>query len=120
MRVALAAILVLLFVAEVDARPGRRRSRGTGYTTYSTTYTGSSWGSDPASVASAKAAAAAARGVKGHLGGGYGGANAEGVAFSTYSAQNALNNCCFTGQRSVAASAVVRGSDGWYAVKLYW
>lgn len=27
--------------------------------------------------------------------------------------------CCFTGQRPVAGSAVVRGSDGWYAVKIY-
>ena len=54
------------------------------------------------------------------LGGGYGGANAEGVGFSTYSAQDALNHCCYTGQRRVAGSSVVRGSDGWYAVKIYW
>jgi len=72
-------------------------------------------------VAAAKAQYSANRQIKGrHVGGGYGGANAEGVAFSAHSAQQALNNCCYTGQRRVAGSSVVRGSDGWYAVKIYW
>jgi hypothetical protein len=113
MRIAIAAILVLVFVCDVDARPRRRRN-----TSVSTTTT--VYGGDPQAVASAKAQIAASRGIKGHIGGGYGGANAEGVSFSTFSAEHALNNCCYTGQRRVAGSSVVRGADGWYAVKIYW
>ena len=122
MRVALAVLLVGVFVCEVDARP-RRRARWSNTVSYrnTTTYsTRASWAGGPQAVAQAKAQQAAARRVKGHLGGGFGGGNAEGVGFSTYSAQNALNNCCFTGQRALAGSAVVRGSDGWYAVKIFW
>ncbi len=114
-RIAIAAFLVLLFVCDADARPRWRRSRTTYTTTSSKTWTGG-----PQDVASAKAQYSASRHIKGHVGGSYGGANAEGVAFSTYSAQSALNNCCYTGQRRVAGSSVVRGSDGWYAVKIYW
>lgn len=115
-RIALAVLLVFVFVCDADAWPRRRRS-----TTYSTTYnTNISWSGGPQSVASAKAQYSASRRIKGHLGGGYGGANAEGWGFSTSSAQGALNSCCYTGQRRVAGSSVVRGSDGWYAVKIYW
>ena len=111
MRYAIAAFLVLMFVCEADARPRLRRSR---------TYSAKSFSGGPQSVAAAKAQYCASRGIKGHVGGGYGGANAEGVGFSTRSAQQALNSCCYTGQRRVAGSSVARGSDGWYAVKLYW
>jgi hypothetical protein len=62
----------------------------------------------------------AARGRVGHPGWGFGGAHAEGAGFSTASAQSALQNCCYYGQRRIAASAVVRGSRGWYATILYW
>lgn len=123
LRIAIAAVLVVAFVSDASARPRRRRAnnnRQTQNVRYTSSYGGNSYSGGPQSVASNKASQAASRGVKGHLGGGYGGANAEGVGWSTYSAQNALNNCCFTGQRTVAGSAVVRGSDGWYAVKLYW
>lgn len=55
-----------------------------------------------------------------HPGGGFGGARAEGVG-SAGSASAALANCCFTGQRRLAASAVVQGANGrWYACKLFW
>ena len=121
LRVLVAAVLVVAFVTDVDARPRRRRART--YASYNygwTTTTTSSYGGGPQEVATAKAQQAASWGAKGHIGGGYGGANAEGVGFSAYSAQQALNNCCFTGQRSVAGSAVVRGNDGWYAVKIFW
>ena len=114
-RIAIAAFLVLLFVCDADARPRWRRSR-----TYTATTSSHSWSGGPQSVASAKAQYSASRNIKGHVGGGYGGANAEGVGFSTASAQSALNGCCFTGERRVAGSSVVRGSDGWYAVKIYW
>jgi hypothetical protein len=114
MRVMIAAFLVVVFVCQVDARPWRRS--GTSQTSRSSTvYSGG-----PQAVASAKAQRAASHRIKGHLGGGFGGGNAEGVGFSTRSAQDALNNCCFTGQRRVAGSSVVRGSDGWYAVKIYY
>lgn len=122
LRFLMAAALIVVFVSDLDARPRRRRgfSRQT-YTNYTwTNNTATSYGGGPQEVAAAKAQQAASWGVKGHIGGGFGGANAEGVGFSTYSAQNALNNCCFTGQRPVAGSAVVRGNDGWYAVKMYW
>ena len=122
LRLVVAAIVVFVVVSDVDARPWRRRrAYYTNYnTTYQTYYTTTSWAGGPQEVAEAKAQQSAARGIKGHLGGGFGGAYAEGVGFSTYSADAALNSCCFTGQRVVAGSAVVRGNDGWYAVKMYW
>ena len=113
MRMAMAALLVVLWVSNADAWP--RRSSGNRTSGTKMVFSGG-----PQAVAEAKAARAAAQRIKGHLGGGYGGASAEGVAFSTYSAQHALNSCCFTGQRRVAGSSVVRGSDGWYAVKIYY
>ena len=112
MRIAIAAFLVLSFTCDADAWPRQRRSRTTG--------TKKTWSGGPQEVASAKAQYAASRGIRGHVGGGFGGASAEGVGFSAHSAQQALNNCCFTGQRRVAGSSVVRGSNGWYAVKIYW
>ncbi len=111
-RIAMAALLVVLCASSADAWP--RRS-----TASRTSSTKTVWTGGPQSVAEAKAQRAAAQRTKGHLGGGFGGGNAEGAGFSTYSAQDALNHCCFTGQRRVAGSSVVRGSDGWYAVKIY-
>ena len=73
----------------------------------------------PQATAEQKAHQKASRGVKGHIGGGFGGANAEGVGFSTRSAADALANCCFAGQRPCVGASVVRGRDGWYAVRLY-
>ena len=110
-RFLISALLIFVLVADADARP-RRRSN--------TTSNSYSYSGGPQQVAERKAQQSAARGIKGHLGGGFGGANAEGVGFSTSSAQQALNHCCYTGQRRVAGSSVVRGSDGWYAVKIYW
>jgi hypothetical protein len=121
MRVLVATLLVCLLAADADARGRRRRATyRTNQTTYTYAYSQNNYAGGPESVAVTKAQQAAAWAAKGHIGGGFGGANAEGVGFSTYSAINALNNCCFTGQRALAGSAVVRGSDGWYAVKLYW
>jgi hypothetical protein len=113
MRITMAVLLIVLCAAEADAR-SRRRTTGT-----VTTGTGTVWAGGPQEVATAKAQQAASLGAKGHLGGGYGGGNAEGVGFSTRSAEDALNHCCFTGQRPLAGSSVVRGADGWYAVKIY-
>ncbi len=120
-RMAMAVLFVTLLVVEADARPrwrpGILRSRSTAA---SARVSNRSWSGGPQEVATAKAERAAALGFKGHLGGGFGGGNAEGFGFSTTSAQHALNNCCFTGQRPVAGAAVARGRDGWYAVKIYY
>ncbi len=120
-RMALAFLFVALLTVQADARtrwrPGVFRSRTP---SVSARVSGRAWSGGPQEVATAKAERAAALGIKGHLGGGFGGGNAEGVGFSTVSAQHALNNCCFTGQRRVAGSAVARGRDGWYAVKIYY
>lgn len=116
-RFAIAMFLIVVCVSNADAR-GRRWGRSTRTYSASTSYTTYSGG--PQAVAFAKAQRSASAGISGHLGGGFGGGNAEGVGFSTYSAQAALNNCCYTGQRTVAGSAVVRGASGWYAVKIYW
>lgn len=54
-----------------------------------------------------------------HWGGSFAGCTYEGVGCST-TAQGALNNCCYTGQKPLAASAVAQGSNGmFYAVKLF-
>ncbi|MBE41813.1 MAG: hypothetical protein CL480_11330 [Acidobacteria bacterium] len=76
--------------------------------------------SGPQLVANRKASDMARMGFMGHLSGGYGGANVEGVGWGPTPA-SALNQCCFTGQRPVAAQCVVRGANGmWYACKLFW
>lgn len=113
MRIAIAVWLVVLCACDAAARPRRQTAGGR------TPDTKTVWTGGPQSVAAAKAQRAASLGIKGHLGGGFGGANAEGVGFSTRSAQDALSRCCFTGKRAVAGSSVVRGFDGWYAVKVY-
>ena len=116
---ALVFSIVLVDCMTAEARPRRRRARRQN-NTYSAPQSNYSFSGGPQAVAESKASTAASRGIKGHLGGGYSGANAEGVGWSTYSAQNALNNCCFTGQRRVAGQSVVRGNDGWYACKVFW
>jgi len=114
-------LLVFFIASTADAGPLKRlfgrRYRSNNSVSYSG---GGNFGGSPQAVAVNKANFAASRGIKGHVGGGFGGGNAEGVGFSTYSAANALNNCCFTGQRKLAGSAVVRGRDGWYACKIFW
>jgi hypothetical protein len=87
--------------------------------TRTATRTVSSSFSSPQAAASFKAARMAATGVFRHLGGGFGGGHAEGIGYSTSSPQAALNACCYTGQKRVAGSSVVRGKGGWYACKIY-
>ena len=71
-------------------------------------------------LAQQKAQRAAAANLKGHIGGSLGGARYEGVGWSTASAQHAIQNCCYWGQRPVSQIGVARGSDGWYACVLYY
>ena len=55
-----------------------------------------------------------------HPGGSFAGLHYEGVGSGSTAAQ-ALGNCCYTGKRRCAASAVVRGSNGrYYACKLFY
>ena len=44
----------------------------------------------------------------------------EGVGFSTSSAQDALDRCCYSRSGMVVVdSSVARGAGGWYAIKRY-
>ncbi len=109
------ALLVVCAMAvwapEASAWPRRSRT----VDVQRTVYTGT-----PQQVAQAKAEKMAALGMRGHLGGGFGGCRAEGTGRGKTAAA-ALSVCCFTGQRTCAAAAVVRGKGGlWYAVKLFW
>lgn len=58
----------------------------------------------------------AAVGVMAHRGGRY---RYEGVGFSTSSAQDAIRNCCYYGQRPAVEIGVSRGRRGWYACIRY-
>lgn len=51
-----------------------------------------------------------------HMGGNY---RYEGVGFSTVSAQAAIRNCCYYGQRTPVEIGVARGARGWYACVRY-
>lgn len=46
-------------------------------------------------------------------------ARAEGVGFSTISAQDALRRCCYMGQRPLVGYSVVRGRRGYFATAQY-
>ena len=71
-------------------------------------------------LAQRKAQRAAQMGLRGHLGGSLGGARYEGVGWSSLSPQNAIQNCCYWGQRPASQIGVARGNDGsWYACVLY-
>ena len=91
---------------------------------YAQIYTSSAPGSSDnvqPGLAQQKAVQAAQSGIQGHLGGGLGGAKYEGVGWSNYSAQSAINSCCFWGVRPTAQIGVSKGSDGfWYACVLYY
>ena len=62
------------------------------------------------------ASTSAAQGRMAHRGGSY---RYEGVGFSAASAQQAIRNCCYYGQRTPIEIAVSRGRNGWYACVRY-
>lgn len=70
-------------------------------------------------IAQRKAQQQAAEGRMRHVGGSLGSGGYEGVGFSTRSAEDAVRNCCYWGQRTPTAVAVSRGPNGWYANVLY-
>lgn len=110
----LAVCFVLTFlVGDAQARVFRRR------VTTNTSVSVNVY-SSPDHAANDKATKMATQCRMAHLGGGYGGGNAEGVGCGTSEAA-ALNNCCFTGVRRLAAAAVAVGRNGmYYACKIFW
>jgi hypothetical protein len=66
--------------------------------------------------AQASAQSSAQCGRIAHRGGSY---RYEGVGFSTASAQAAIRNCCYYGQRTPVEIGVSRGRNGWYACVRY-
>ena len=70
-------------------------------------------------IAQRKAQQQAAEGRMRHVGGTLGTGGYEGVGFSTRSAEDAVRNCCYWGQRTPTAVGVSRGPNGWYATVLY-
>lgn len=56
------------------------------------------------------------RGSMGHCGGNRG---YEGVGFSSRSADEAIKNCCYWGQKTPIEIGVARGRNGWYACVRY-
>lgn len=116
MRVAAACVVAFLVVSSVIPEAeglGRRRWRQRrAVTSYHLT-------GGPQQVAEQKAAIQARSNSMFHPAGGFGGGYAEGVGCAG-TAQGALANCCFTGQRVVLGAAVRQGSNGlWYACKIY-
>jgi hypothetical protein len=70
-------------------------------------------------VAKQKAQQQASEGRMRHVGGSMGLGRYEGVGFSTTSADAAVRQCCYWGQRSPTGIGVARGANGWYATVLY-
>jgi hypothetical protein len=94
------------------------------YSSAQQTYTASATSFSQANVstglAQRKARQAAQGRIRGHIGGGLGGAKYEGVGWSSQSAQQAIQQCCYWGTRPTAQIGVSRGADGvWYACVLY-
>lgn len=48
------------------------------------------------------------------------GGRAEGIGFSTVSADHAIKSCCYWNQRKPREIGVARGPRGWYACVRYW
>jgi hypothetical protein len=71
------------------------------------------------SIAQAKANLQASQGRMRHVGGSFGAGRYEGVGFSTVSADDAIRQCCYWGQRTPVDIGVAKGSSGWFATVLY-
>ncbi len=70
-------------------------------------------------IAQRKAQQQAAEGRMRHVGGSLGSGGYEGVGFSTRSAEDAIRQSCYWGQRQPTGVGVARGANGWYATVLY-
>lgn len=120
LRYLILGILLVGLVADFSEARGRRRGRRSrvAYNNAQSHANGVAIGGNAQQVAEQKASLQARRGWMGHPGGSMGGGTYEGVGFSTYSAQAALNNCCNNGSTIIGQSAV-RGANGWYACRIY-
>jgi hypothetical protein len=74
----------------------------------------------PAAVGSAqwKAEQSARMCSVAHIGGGFGGGSFEGNGYGA-TPQQAIQNCCFWGQRTPIEIGVARGANGYYATVFY-
>ena len=97
-------MLTLLFVSNVEAKPNRSYSYANNVYSANT------------STAQGVAQIQASKGYCGHFGGNTG---YEGVGFSTMSADHAIRNCCYWGQKTPVDIGVARGNNGWYACVRY-
>jgi len=70
------------------------------------------------STAQWKAEQLAASGSLVHLGGGFAGGSAEGIGYGS-TAEEAIQRCCYFGQRTPIEIGTAQGATGWYAVVLY-
>lgn len=71
------------------------------------------------SIAQNKSNTQAAQGRMRHVGGSMGSGHYEGVGFSSRSADEAIRNCCYWGQKTPIDIATARGANGWYATVIY-
>jgi hypothetical protein len=117
-KVVLMLLVLGLVSVEAQARGRGLFRRTTRYT--STVRSSVTFSGGPQAVAEQKAERAARLGLRHHQGGSFGGVSYEGIGFGS-TPQQALNNCCYSGQRRVAGQHVVQGANGiWYAVRLYY
>jgi hypothetical protein len=70
------------------------------------------------SIAQTRSNIQASQGMMRHVGPVVGG-SCEGVGFSTYSANDAIQRSCYWGQRTPVNIGVARGRNGWYATVIY-
>lgn len=70
-------------------------------------------------TAQAKAEQQAREGSCRHVGGAFAGGTAEGVGFSTVSADDSIRRVCFWGQKTPLEIGVARGPRGWHACVIF-
>ncbi len=70
-------------------------------------------------IAKQKAQKQASQGRLQHVGGSFGSGRYEGVGFSTRSADDAIRNACYWGQKTPVGIGVAKGANGYYATVLY-
>lgn len=103
----------------VDAATGIVQANSTTPSSTTTT-TSAPVMAQPAAVGSAqwKAEQSARMGSVAHIGGGFGGGSYEGNGFGP-TADQAIRNACFWGQRTPIEIGVARGANGYYATIFY-
>lgn len=117
-RLVIAVLCVVGFSTQAFARPRRAYTNNTysapveARTNYTTTEFSGAENGSAQGVAEMQARCGQCR----HFGGNSG---YEGVGFSTASADAAIRNCCYWGQRTPIEIGVARGPRGWFACVRY-